>query len=117
MKRRTALQLISASSLGAALPLNAACQSLNKEKLGIALVGLGGYATRQLAPALRQTDHCYLAGIVTGTPQKAKEWKAQYDIPEEGIYNYDNFDEIAENDKKNGRYAIKYRDEKHAKFF
>ncbi|MEM6698847.1 MAG: Gfo/Idh/MocA family oxidoreductase, partial [Bacteroidota bacterium] len=98
MKRRTALQLIGASSLSAALPLKAACQSLDQKKLGFALVGLGNYATQQLAPALEQTAHCYLVGIVTGTPQKAKEWKAKYNIPDENIYNYKNFDAIAEND-------------------
>ena len=49
----------------------------NKEagKLGIALVGLGSYAGGQLAPALLKTEHCYLAGIVTGTPSKAESWK------------------------------------------
>src|SRR5690349_15937878 len=47
-------------------------------KLGIALVGLGNYAGGQLAPALEQTKHCYLAGIVTGTPSKATEWKNKY---------------------------------------
>ncbi|MEM8523488.1 MAG: Gfo/Idh/MocA family oxidoreductase [Bacteroidota bacterium] len=106
MKRRTALQLIGASSLSAALPLNAACQSLDKEKLGIALVGLGGYATQQLAPALEQAKHCYLAGIVTGTPQKAKEWKVKYNIPDENIYNYDNFDTIAQNDAIDVIYVV-----------
>ncbi len=30
-----------------------------KGKLGIALVGLGNYATNQLAPALQQTEECY----------------------------------------------------------
>lgn len=66
-------------------------------KLGIALVGLGGYATNQLAPALLQTEHCYLAGIVTGTPSKAAIWKEKYDIPEKNIYNYDNYDSIKDN--------------------
>ncbi|HEX6191350.1 MAG TPA: hypothetical protein VFZ42_03260, partial [Chitinophagaceae bacterium] len=50
----------------------------NKNKLGVALVGLGNYATGQLAPALQQTEHCYLAGIVTGTPSKAASWKEKY---------------------------------------
>jgi predicted dehydrogenase len=69
----------------------------NKEKLGIALVGLGSYATGQLAPALQQTKHCYLAGIVTGTPSKAVSWKEQYNIPDKNIYNYENFDSIKDN--------------------
>jgi len=66
-------------------------------KLGIALVGLGGYSTGQLAPALQQTEHCYLSGIVTGTPSKAARWKEKYNIPEKNIYNYNNYDEIKNN--------------------
>ena len=66
-------------------------------KLGIALVALGNYATTQLAPALLRTEHCYLAGIVTGTPSKAEEWKKKYLIPEKNIYNYGNFDSIKDN--------------------
>lgn len=67
------------------------------KKLGIALVGLGGYSSGQLAPALQQTKNCYLAGIVTGTPAKAQEWSATYKIPKANIYNYDNFDTIINN--------------------
>lgn len=66
-------------------------------KLGIALVGLGKYASGQLAPALQETKNCYLAGIVTGTPEKAEEWKRKYDIPGKNIYNYENFDAIRDN--------------------
>lgn len=71
--------------------------TVKKEKLGIALVGLGGYATNQLAPALQMAEHCYLAGIVTGTPSKAVDWKQKYAIPEKNIYNYENFDSIRDN--------------------
>ena len=37
-----------------------------KGKMGLALVGLGTYSEEELAPALQETEHCYLAGIVTG---------------------------------------------------
>ncbi|WP_345949353.1 Gfo/Idh/MocA family oxidoreductase [Mucilaginibacter sp. PAMB04274] len=67
------------------------------KKLGIALVGLGGYSSGQLAPALQQTQHCYLAGIVTGTPSKATDWAKKYNIPQNNIYNYQNFDSIKDN--------------------
>jgi len=66
-------------------------------KLGIALVGLGNYAGGQLAPALLQTDNCYLAGIVTGTPSKIPVWKEKYNIPDKNIYNYETFDSIKDN--------------------
>jgi predicted dehydrogenase len=68
-----------------------------KGKLGIALVGLGGYAGGQLAPALQQTENCYLAGIVTGTPSKIDKWKSKYSIPDKNVYNYQTFDSIKDN--------------------
>lgn len=73
--------------------------TMNKKegKLGIALVGLGSYAGGQLAPALQQTEHCYLAGIVTGTPSKIPLWQKKYDIPDKNVYNYDNYDSIKDN--------------------
>lgn len=78
----------------------------NSGKLGIALVGLGKYSTEQLAPALTETEHCYLAGIVTGTPEKADKWKRKYNIPEKNIYNYINFGEIANNPEIDIVYVV-----------
>jgi len=68
-----------------------------RRKLGVALVGLGGYARGQLAPALQETEWCRLAGIVTGTPSKAEEWKRRYDLAEGNVYSYDTFERIADN--------------------
>jgi predicted dehydrogenase len=72
-------------------------KSMTNKKLGVALVGLGGYAGGQLAPALLQTKHCYLAGIVTGTPSKIPTWKEKYNIPDKNIYTYENYDSIKNN--------------------
>ena len=69
----------------------------NNKKLGIALVGLGGYSTRELAPALDGAEFCELKGIVTGTPSKAIKWKKQYNLKESNIFNYDNYDELSKN--------------------
>lgn len=69
----------------------------SEKKLGIALVGLGSYSSGQLAPGLVNAEHCYLAGIVTGTPAKEAQWMQQYNIPKQNVYNYDNFDTIADN--------------------
>ncbi len=68
-----------------------------KERLGVALVGLGYYSTDLLAPALQLTKQCSLVGIVTGTPSKAEKWKQMYGIPDKNIHNYQNFDSIANN--------------------
>jgi predicted dehydrogenase len=70
---------------------------MKNKKFGLALVGLGGYSTGQLAPALQETEHCYLAGIVTGTPSKIPLWKEKYNIPDKNVYNYENFDSIKNN--------------------
>ena len=78
----------------------------NQQRLGVALVGLGGYSKRQLAPALLDTEYCYLAGIVTGTPSKEKEWMEKYNIPKQNVYNYENFDDIANNDAIDIVYVV-----------
>ncbi|WP_462252025.1 Gfo/Idh/MocA family protein [Ferruginibacter sp.] len=88
--------LFSSFSNPAFITKNKKTMNTNK-KLGVALVGLGSYAGGQLAPALQQTEHCYLAGIVTGTPSKAEVWKEKYNIPDKNIYNYQNFDSIKDN--------------------
>jgi predicted dehydrogenase len=81
--------------------------SSNKNrKPGIALVGLGRYSSGQLAPALQETQYCRLSGIVTGTPSKEDEWMRKYDIPKENVYNYDNFDSIADNDDIDIIYVV-----------
>ena len=77
-----------------------------KTKLGIALVGLGYYSTDLLAPALLQTKNCYLAGIVTGTPSKAEAWKQKYNIPDKNIYNYQTYEQIANNDDIDVIYVV-----------
>lgn len=97
--RRTVLKNLTFGSAALLFSPNVllAATRRKKERLGVALVGLGYYSTDLLAPALQQTKHCYLAGIVTGTPEKAETWKKKYNIPEKNIYNYSNFDQIANN--------------------
>jgi predicted dehydrogenase len=68
-----------------------------ERKLGVALVGLGKYSHGQLGPALEKTKLCQLTGIVTGTPEKAERWKKKYNIPDRNVYNYQTFDQIADN--------------------
>ena len=66
-------------------------------KLGFALAGLGSLSTHQIAPAFQKTNFCQLTGIITGTPAKAASWKAQYNIPDKNVYNYDNMEKMADN--------------------
>lgn len=80
--------------------------SRDAKKLRIALVGLGNYATHELAPALQESRYCMLGGIVTGTPEKARDWKKKYDIDDKNIYNYENFDSIVKNDSIDVVYVV-----------
>lgn len=66
------------------------------KKSGIALLGLGYYATEQLAPALLETNHCYMAAVITGNPSKADQFIRKYGLPKQQVYTYDQFDKIAD---------------------
>ena len=74
-----------------------ALAAASEKKLGFALCGLGNLSTHQIAPGLQKTTNCRLAGIITGTPEKAVKWKAQYGIPDKNIYNYQTMHRIADN--------------------
>jgi glucose-fructose oxidoreductase len=97
--RRTVLQSLALGTTATILAPDTllAATEPKKDKLGVALVGLGYYSTDLLAPALQKTKNCYLAGIVTGTPAKAEKWKKQYTIPDKNIYSYETFDQVANN--------------------
>jgi len=77
-----------------------------KEKLGVALLGLGSYSKYQLAPALQQTGYCQLSGIVTGSPDKIPSWQKKYSIPDKNVYSYDTIDQIANNDDIDVIYIV-----------
>ena len=68
-----------------------------KDRLGVALVGLGYYSTDVLAPALQLTTQCQLTGVVSGTPSKLATWQQRHRLPDANLYNYGNFDTIANN--------------------
>ena len=103
MKTFSRREFLSRVSAGTALLSAPSFSSLSnsifhdQRKLTIALVGLGYYSEFKLATALQETKHCQLGGIVTGTPAKAEKWKKQYNLSEKNIYNYQNFDRIADN--------------------
>jgi glucose-fructose oxidoreductase len=68
-----------------------------KKKLGVALLGLGNYASKELAPALQLTKNCELVGAISGHPEKLAQWKQQYNLPEKNLYTYQTMDRMAGN--------------------
>lgn len=100
INRRKFIQHTAASVTGIALSQTAFANIIvpqKKQKLGVALVGLGYYSTDLLAPALQLTQKCSLVGIVTGSPDKAEKWKEKYKIADKNIYNYESLDDVANN--------------------
>lgn len=103
---RKAGSVMTGASMISAMGFPFILSSPGKEKLGVALVGLGSYATGQLAPALRETAHCELRGIVTGSPSKIPRWQRRYDIPDANVYNYETMPDIAGNDDIDVVYIV-----------
>ena len=75
-------------------------------RLGVALLGLGGYAGGQIAPALQLTTRCRLAGLITGSPEKLPEWQRRYGVADEHCYTYDRLADVADDDAIDVVYVI-----------
>jgi predicted dehydrogenase len=111
--RRYFLQKISA--LTVALPLlheYASATSITSNSafydgsvLRVALMGLGSYASR-VAEAMKDCKKAKLAGVISGTPSKIKDWQSRYNIEEKNCYNYENFDAIKNNPDIDAVYVI-----------
>lgn len=95
---------LGAASLAVAARLRAA--EAPRKKLGVALVGLGKYSTGQLGPALKVTQHCRLAGVVTGDPAKGAAWAKEHGFSEKNIYNYATMSRLADNPEIDIVYVV-----------
>src|SRR6185437_15463984 len=95
-RRRFMLQAASTAAAPLITGTRASAQLLPR-KIGFALCGLGSLSEHQIAPAFAKTAHCRLAGVITGTPEKAQGWQARYGIPERNVYTYDTMERMAEN--------------------
>jgi predicted dehydrogenase len=90
-------------------------ENTTKKKLGVALVGLGTYSSGELGPALKQTTHCYLAGVVSGDPGKRNKWREEYNLSDKNLYSYEAFDGIKDNSDIDIVYVVLPND-MHAEF-
>lgn len=73
--------------------------------LRVAIMGLGGYASR-VAEAMKSCKKAKLVGVISGTPAKIKDWQTKYDIPDKNCYDYQNFDQIKANPDIDAVYVI-----------
>jgi glucose-fructose oxidoreductase len=75
-------------------------------KLGIALCGLGNYSRGQLGPALKLTEHCRLASVITGDAAKGAQWAKDFGFSEKNVYSYDTMARIADNPEIDIVYVV-----------
>ncbi|QJQ96982.1 Gfo/Idh/MocA family oxidoreductase [Halomonas sp. PA5] len=70
-----------------------------KRRLGWAVVGLGDFALNQILPAFGESEHSRLVALVSGDRDKAQQVASRYGVDEENLYDYDNYDSMADNDE------------------
>ena len=67
-------------------------------KLGVALIGLGGFSSGSIAPEIAATENVWFAGAVTGDPEgKGRAWAAEHGFPEKNLYRYDQIERLKDN--------------------
>src|SRR5262245_24330730 len=96
MNRRSFLALTAASAAASRASLAFAAPAEPKP-LGFALVGIGGLSMGQILPAFAKCKLARPVALVSGHPDKAREQAQKYGIDPKNIYNYENFDTIADN--------------------
>jgi len=116
--RRDFLQKLAASA--ATLPFLSSYDTFAKSGLGsdlrpvalsegptlrVALMGLGGYASR-VAEAMQSCKRAKITGLISGTPNKLADWGSRFGVPEGSRYNYETFDRIKDNPDIDAVYVI-----------
>src|ERR1700733_7062362 len=66
-------------------------------KIGYAIVGLGRISMQHFMPEVKTSEHCRIAGLVSGHRDKAEKMAAEYGVPAKSIYDYQNMEAIADN--------------------
>lgn len=76
------------------------------DSVGFAVVGLGGYALRQMMPRFAEAERAHIAAIVSGNPEKLSRIGDAYGVPANARYGYDQFDRIAANPAIDAVYIV-----------
>jgi len=97
LSRRRFLQSAGVAAAAVALAPHARGQDTSQKKIGYAIVGLGRFGAGQLLRSLPECKLARPAALVSGSPDKARQLAQKYGIKESSIYNYENFDKIADN--------------------
>jgi len=75
-------------------------------KVGWAVVGLGSLAINQILPAFAKCEKSRVVALVSGHPDKAAKLAARYGVDPKRIYNYENYDTLADNPEVDVVYVV-----------
>lgn len=81
-------------------------RSARADSVGIAIIGLGDYALKQIMPRFVQSERTHIAALVSGNPDKLRMVGDAYGVPKDALYTYDSFAEIAANNSVEAVYII-----------
>ena len=65
-------------------------------RVGYCIIGLGEIANHFLG-GIQQSRHCKVTGLVSGHRDKAEKMAAQYGVPKDSIYSYEDMDRMRDN--------------------
>ena len=67
-----------------------------QERVGFAVIGLGVIADHFMR-GVKQSQRCKITALVSGHRDKAERIAAEYGVPKDSIYSYEDFDRIRDN--------------------
>jgi len=65
------------------------------ERVGVAIVGVGRISVNEMLPAFAQSKHAKVVALVSGDRAKALKVAHQYNIPENAVLDYKDYDKLA----------------------
>ena len=76
------------------------------QRVGFAVVGIGRLSLEGILPAFAESQKARVVALVSGDKDKARTVGAQYGVPEKGLYDYKNFDQLAQNPDVQAVYIV-----------
>ncbi|MPY65128.1 Gfo/Idh/MocA family oxidoreductase [Deinococcus sp. SDU3-2] len=77
-----------------------------RRRVGYAIVGIGELTAGELIPAARTSDHAYVAALVTSEKDKGVAFARAYDLTEEDVYSYEDFERLKEREDVEAVYIV-----------
>lgn len=75
-------------------------------RVGFALVGIGKLTAEELIPAARTSEDAYVAALVTGEEDKGEAFARAFDLTEEDVFTYDEFEKLADREDVEAVYIV-----------